>query len=819
MLITALKNRFTIYLQQDPTNDTILWFDAGRDYRELLQPLQGAGVPLRLVQSAGELIRIRAELIYRQPGEKVVVYLPWAQYDPTVDILIPNIPVAEVFSDSLFRFLSHLDVVFPEDPQTKNAIKDVLPQLAGESIGKGRGFWNQVLSSLDAVREALLGDFEEILLRFLALPDEELVQMQSKGIEQFFFGLLESRYGFRVDTSQSPETISRQMSMHLMATRAYVTTSQPEDFPFPKLLPEKHLFEKCEAFLRRWQDSSYKVAYKKLAAQLEGRYSLVSWLAGLPLETALQMGPTFVNLEDALWGRIEQKLNNLANQSEWLAFASAYQAGLAERSDNFWAQEGQAAQWQIATRAMDLLTATQNVNQTLDQVLTAEALIQKYVEIWWQVDRGYRELLEAISEAIGSYDQLRKHADRAYHDYLSKLNVRFTDLIGTRATWEFAGFSKQSTTWNDLVTVSDKKRTAVIFVDALRYELAQALSDRLKRDIPANDILTQARIVSLPAITKIGMPALLPDGHQMKVGYDQDWQVNIGDSGNLADKSAREDYLRSKFDRIQIYTEISELLSTPVDQIPATANLYVTFHTALDNIGENAQELALTAFSEIIKQVEQAIRKFRGAGIREIHVLTDHGFMLLNTVGEETKVPVKNVPAFKKGSRYLVGENLGQTDQISFIIPGSDKLEAWFPCGVGVFKTPGKYNYAHGGVSIQEIVIPCLTVKQEEIGDIIDVEIQAPAEIRQKLEKVKIIPKAATVFGKAREIELVLQKGDHRIITLQQVISPAEENEITVLFSEDALLEVGDKVRWLLLDRITGQLLDEQEAVNFVDFF
>ena len=819
MLVSALKHRFENYFQRDPANDTILWFDPSRDYRELLTPLQDGGIPLRLVESEGDLIRVRSELEYRKPGEKFVVYLSWSQYDPVVDVLVPIIPVADVFSDSLFRFLSHLDVIFPDDPQTKNAIKDVLPQLAGQSIGKGKGFWTQVLSSLDAVREALLGDFEEILLRFLALPEEEFTQMQNKGIEQFFFGLLESRYGFRADTNQKPDTIVRQLSMHLIATRAYTTTGQPEDFPFSELLPEKHLYKKCEAFLRRWQDSSYKVAYKKLAGQLEGRYSLSSWLENLPLETALQIGATFAILEDSIWDRIEHQLNGLANKSLWLEFASTYRDRFAVRSASFWAKEGQTAQWQIAMQAMDLLITAKDVTQSLDQVLNAEALIQKYIETWWQVDRGYRELQEAIAEAVGSYDQLRKQTDRAYHDYLLKLNERFTELIGTRATWEFAGFSKQTTTWNDVVKVSSKKRTAVIFVDALRYELAQALSDRLKRNIATKDILTQARIVSLPAITKVGMPALLPDGHKMKVSYGTDWQVTIRDSGNLADKSAREDYLRSTFESIQIYSEISELLKTPVDQIPVTANLYVTFHTALDNVGENAQELSLTVFSEIIKQVEQAVRKFRDADIHEIHILTDHGFLLLNTVGEETKVPVKDVPAFKKGSRYLVGQNLGQTDQISFLVPGSDKLEAWFPCGIGVFRTPGKYNYAHGGVSLQEIVIPCLTVKQEEIGEIVDVKMQAPSEIRQKLEKVKIIPKAATIFDKAREIELVLQKGDHRIIALQQVISPNEDNEIKVLFSEDTLLEVGDDVQWRLLDRITGQLLDEQEAVNFVDFF
>ena len=50
MLIAALKERFNQYFNSDPAHDTIVWFDAERDYRELLPALQQAGVPLRIVE-------------------------------------------------------------------------------------------------------------------------------------------------------------------------------------------------------------------------------------------------------------------------------------------------------------------------------------------------------------------------------------------------------------------------------------------------------------------------------------------------------------------------------------------------------------------------------------------------------------------------------------------------------------------------------------------------------------------------------------------------------------------------------------------------
>jgi hypothetical protein len=320
------------------------------------------------------------------------------------------------------------------------------------------------------------------------------------------------------------------------------------------------------------------------------------------------------------------------------------------------------------------------------------------------------------------------------------------------------------------------------------------------------------------------MPALLPDGAARKVDYTEagGWQVTIGASGNLSAKTERIAYLRKKFPNSQIYAEISELLNTSADQIPRTAELYVTFHTALDHVGEDAHELALTVFSTLLKDVERAIRKMREAEIEQIHVITDHGFLLLDDVSEANKIKVKDVPALKKSDRYLVGRGLGFTDQIRSPIPGAENLEGWFARGIGVFRTPGKYNYTHGGLSLQEIVIPCLTISQRVGGGMLEVEMSAPTEIRNKLVKVKVKPMGTQLLDRARQVELRLEKASGEfplIVNVQQVIEIGDETEIKVLLPDSAPLEVNDKVVWRLVDAISGQILQEQAAVNKVDFF
>lgn len=819
MLLNALKKRFNRDLGSRPI---LVWFDPEGDYLPLLDDLSAAGLPLTCIQTEGQLIRLRAGLLYHPVP--TIVYLPWKRDAAESDLLTPILPIAHIFNDTLFRFLNEQGVSFPDDPKIRALIREVLPRLAKQSLGKGAKYWDK-FTTIGDVLEELLGDPVEKLLNFLALPEETYKELQDKGADNFFFALLATRYGFEIsDGSEPPIAIARRLTGHFIVARAYATSGRSETFPFINLVPPAHLFDACEAFLRRWQDSSFASAFARISFQIEPQYSLKKWANALPLESALSLGAVFQNFEDLLWNRIESEIKSLDTDAAWLGFLSEHQAAFVTRKGNYWAKNGKAPQWEIMVQAMSLLQAVQAFETEIDHVSDANQLVQRYAAStgWWQIDRSYREFRQAIGDATGSYDRLRQRAGRTYHRFLERLNNRFTELLSARQKWDLDAFPSQTTTWNDLVKVRKGQRIAVIFVDALRLELAHALIERLQRDLDPGDLNLSPRLVTLPAITEVCMPALLPDGESRKVDYTHEWQVTIGKSGNLATKAERIAYLRGKYAKIQVYNEVSELLKTPTDQIPASAELYVTFHTALDSVGEKAHELALTVFSELLKDVEQAIRKFREAEIAEIHIVTDHGFLLLDDVSEAGKVKVKDVPALKKSDRYLVGQHLGHTDQLRFPIAGSETLEGWFARGIGMFSTPGKYNYTHGGLSLQEVVIPCLTVSQQTSGGMVDVEMSAPEEIRGKLLKVKIQAVSAELLARPRQVELRLEKATSTtapVIAIQQVLEVGDDLEIKVLLPDSAPLEIGEKITWRLVDAVSGQVLQEQPAVNRVDFF
>jgi hypothetical protein len=357
-----------------------------------------------------------------------------------------------------------------------------------------------------------------------------------------------------------------------------------------------------------------------------------------------------------------------------------------------------------------------------------------------------------------------------------------------------------------------------MYMDALRYELARELHEMLDADGAGDHRELTARLAAIPTVTSIGMAALLPGGDRCQVGYTGDWEITIEGSGNLRDKATRRDWLERHLPGAQFYN-LDQLLSTLTDQIPE-ADAYVIFDTTLDAVGETASQLAWNTFSTLLQSVKKGVHKLLELGIDQVHVVTDHGFLLLDEVGEHDKVSVRDVPALAKKSRYVVGTHLGWTDQLRFPVPGSQDLEAWFPLGIGCFRTPGPYNYVHGGLSLQELVVPHLHVSQQVMGRPVGVRAELPREIRNAQFRVRFEPEAADIFDRPRQIRLTLEKAGEPIIPpLSCVIGPSGPTTVDVFLPMGCGLVPGDRVRWVLRDAVTEELLAEQEAVSQVDLW
>jgi hypothetical protein len=835
MLVRALTQHFQSYLDSADSHTVVLWFDPDREYEALLPHLTG----VTFWCYEGSLLRLRYRLIHRPAGEKTVVYLPMRPED--AEVLRPFFATSLLFTDRLYKFLRRQGLDFPDDPQVAHELRALLPRLAARSIGKGRDFWTYNLANLERARETLIGSFDDALLRFLAAPAAEWARLKGEQIDGLFAAQLESTYGLATATEGDPDDLARRFTAQIALVQAFTDAGQPGDFPYRDRLPEPLAYDRCCAFLARWQrDAAYKAAYVRLADGLQTRYNLAGCATALPESTGLALGATFANVEDALWAKIEAAMAGLEGEPAWRTWLAQGREQFAARAAGFWAAEGRAPGWGLLARAADLLATIHAARSELDGLVTPAGLLVRYAEAWWRIDRDFRILREGLDAHEGlSYERLRDRCNRSYRDILGRMNDRFTALLRAESVWPADALPRQDGFWAGVFGqpgpahgrpakgAARRGKVAIMFVDALRYELGQALHAALTDDGAGDDRHITARLAAIPTVTPIGMTALLPGGERRAVSYGNDWNITIetrflGEtgflaSGNLKDKAARRSWLEAHAPGVAFYN-LSDLLNTPAGRLPE-APVTIVFDATLDAVGENAGSLALSTFSALLQNVKRGIHKLLGLGISEVHVVADHGFLLLEEIGEHEKASAKSVPALALHERYLLGRGLGKTEQVAFPVPGGDDLIAWYPLGIGCFKTPGPYNYVHGGLSLQELVIPHLTITQQSVGRPVGVRAELPTRITGQF-KVVLEPVVTSTTDQPRQVTLALEAAGQPVAPpLSCVVEPGGSVEQTILLPMGCGLESGQRVRWVLADAVTGEVLAEQDAVSQVDLW
>ncbi len=350
MLIQALTEEFQRWFAQADHHDIVLWFDPDGEYSALLDHL----TDLDLWRYEGSLLPIRYRLIHRALGERTVVYLPLRFEDENAETLRPFFATSLVFRKRLYKFLRRQGLDFPDDPQVAHELRTLLPRLAARSVGKGRAFWEYNLANLERARETLLGNFDDILLRFLAQPEATLAELRREKLDGLFFAQLESAYGLSATSEDDPEETARRLAAQLILTCAYAQAEtnlrehglEPPDFPYTERLAEPMYRERCWAFVTRWQGSTtYGAVYARLADELQARYDMTRWAVGLPKDLGLTLRATFANVQDALWDHIQDALATLESEDEWRGWLQAHDGPIDARADDFWVRQGRDPGW------------------------------------------------------------------------------------------------------------------------------------------------------------------------------------------------------------------------------------------------------------------------------------------------------------------------------------------------------------------------------------------------------------------------------------------------------------------------------------------
>jgi hypothetical protein len=422
----------------------------------------------------------------------------------------------------------------------------------------------------------------------------------------------------------------------------------------------------------------------------------------------------------------------------------------ADRADSFWLSHDidRQSQWEAIRLAAELGAAADSVDADLARPPRSIAdWVGKYAESWHVLDRAQRHLEAWIPKLEDDPDEIAINAVRNRYDAtLDRLAQGFTAALEA-ANWETDSVTQQTSTF-DLVK-SSQEPIAYIMVDAMRYEMGAELAARLQDHA---EVSINAAIGVLPSITVTGMAALMPGAAESFDVVEEGGKLQARVDGNLLPNlAARKTHLAARYPAC-VDLELGELLNYTrknLEKKIAKAKLVVVRSQDIDRAGEGGGFLARTVMNTVVDNLVQAVRKLAGAGVGRAVIASDHGHLYASREREEAmRIDAPGGDTVELHRRCWIGRG-GMTPPAAVRVSAASlgnasDLDFQFPKGSGVFRAGGDLAFHHGGASLQELVIPVITVRMK------GATAQAPAGL-----KVQVLDEPAAITNRIFSVRLL----------------------------------------------------------------
>lgn len=372
-----------------------------------------------------------------------------------------------------------------------------------------------------------------------------------------------------------------------------------------------------------------------------------------------------------------------------------------------------------------------------------------YINDYYVMDMYYRKFYVAF-DAEGHSELLLKIKplveDLYTNWFMGELSTNWSGALSREMTshWTLPGVHNQQDFYQTFVVphMEKNERVFVVISDALRYEVGKELQERLDSEIMGtSDMDTMLSVV--PSVTKLGMAALLPHRH---LEIDEKGNV-LANGKRTSGIDARKDVIASYSDEsIAIHFEaIFKMNKAERRETFKGKKLIYIYHDTIDATGDNADKEMETfdAAEQAIDQLSDVVRIIRNdLSGTHIYITADHGFLYERDALTASDFMHKTkLKPLETSRRYMLSheekELTGQlTIDTSNVLANENPLFAYVPNATIRYRIQGGgANFVHGGASLQEIVVPLLSVKNKRAGqkgakDIQKVRIQLTSTTR-----------------------------------------------------------------------------------------
>jgi hypothetical protein len=408
------------------------------------------------------------------------------------------------------------------------------------------------------------------------------------------------------------------------------------------------------------------------------------------------------------------------------------------RKAGFWLQRDQASRlvWTMVQHAADWGETMAGQARPLAKAHSLAEAVEAYAAVAFQVDRAHRRyeqqranLLNAQLPYFAQMLQVSDDLRRLYRTWADRLATDFAGLCDEAGFLPEASLQQRMLFEQDVLSLLSRRETrrlAFILVDALRFEMATELAAEMRQ--PGTVVSLKARLAELPTITAVGMNALPPVVKQGKLTLPGGKGFNGFKCGEFTVASPQ-NRIRAIAERGQSLgakagrktkgielADVCQLSAEKLNQRCGDADLIVVYGLEIDSAGE--ANLGPATFEIWLQQILAAWHRLKDMGVTDVVITADHGFLLQDQTTAEIAFGTKQVP----DRRHVLSPEPRVQEgivSVSLAALGYDGGEGYllFRRDTAVFATgQSGASFVHGGNSLQERVIPVLTVSHRQLA-------------------------------------------------------------------------------------------------------
>ena len=715
LLKDTLNGAFSRDTERKRTRKIIFWYDSKQDYADFINELELDNT--EIIKYDNNSFWIRYHIEKEELNKNIIIYLPFERKKG-------------IDNDLLDLETANSDLLFNPDSTTMRLKNLGLAEDCRNIINKYAKFFGNKKrenefknfdieekdnDNIDLIITAILLNIksineDEILKEILKCYYEDQKRYEELfkfGSEEFILNLFNNTFGTSISSPEELPEVYKSLIFTYFATTLKDIKKVSRYSKY--LLTDKAT--NVSVFINNlMRDKITKECFEKLSKEVEKEFGIDELLNSMDIENYI-LSDAFESIDKYIIKYVVDKLFDGIGEYD------IYKNYIDTRENKYWFEK-LSNEYNLLKVAIAFFRKINSIEDSI-KIVDMDKFAKDYADNFSEVDTLYRKVYFFFDniENRDMFISLKNKIENIYvNNYMSELSIKWSDTIENMSRYDSNRMILQKNFYKAFIKpFNDKKdRIIVIISDALRYECAKELNERLKQFASKSDITYMQGLV--PSYTKLGMAALLPNKQLSRSKDSDDILVDGQVSSSIKD---REILLQKENpDSIAIkYDDLYDMTKLEWKKLFSGKKVVYIYHDTIDNAGEHNENEVFVACDKAINELERLVKDLHTtfSGINAF-ITADHGFFYKRGKIESYEKTDKTTNSTKQKIRYSYSDSIVDEEGILSI-----SLDYLFrensgyvniPKGNIIFARQGTgINYVHGGILPQEIIIPVIDFK------------------------------------------------------------------------------------------------------------